>query len=65
MSAITLLSWIIPSLTLLISNHAVLEAAHSPAECRSKSIYRQHKYSANMIIQAKGNIFQDWKCILL
>ena len=57
MSGITLLSENhLPHLT---GNHAVLEAAHSPAQC-SKLIYRQHKYSADMIIQAKVN---DWKCI--
>ena len=40
----------------------VFEAASSPAE-HSESMYWQHKYWTDTIIQAIANVFQDWKCV--
>jgi len=50
-----------PPLPNLTGNYTVLEAAHSPAQ-RSKSVYQQHRYSADTIIQTVVNVIRDWKC---
>ena len=54
----------IPSLTLLAIMLNVLDAAHSLPQC-NESIYWQHKYSADTVIQAVLILFFFWLAFLL